>query len=606
MRKNIFSILTFLPMVLLLVGCSEMDSVFNRSSKEVKMSAIMPGSDNTTRVGLSESSGTLNLITSWQEGDELLIYLLQDDEKFDVGKVPVTDISSDGKQANFEFTLPKGMDPSKSFHVYAFCSANGDMDKAYGNWDVFYSTDLIRTELSKFKAPLYGEAEMNIKSSGTIKFRHFNTYEVLHVKNATNADISFCHFGFETELQWYAARAGINFESDGDKVTLPSVWDSDCESETIIIPAGSTASIISCYLPSGFKMKDAYLQASINGSMVKSSNKKSSNVTIERGHAYHLYATWDGSELTFDNGDITTEKIIEVSPLEINFGTLAVDEGWAETFVVTNIGTEALTFRVEYTYGDFSIEESGRNFTLDIGEHMPFTVVFKPSEEDRPYQQSVAITSDAINGTQYLMLYGQSEKKRITQVIPDEIRDEMEPYIHIYDGANPPNIEGDYLMSPCLLSYDSRDGIPVGYQFNDVYLRFLNQDMVNNTLDFEEMETSSSSTGTGCFISGEGDRFSVFFNTEGIHEDTYTTHFKEALVISGIKTDYGIEDLEYAFVMVEKDYDPKPYMMAVGDFRVVIDGDGIAYNTPWSWARSRNGSDKKNINLPSIRVITRK
>ena len=96
------------------------------------------------------------------------------------------------------------------------------------------------------------------------------------------------------------------------------------------------------------------------------------------------------------------------------------------------------------------------------------------------------------------------------------------------------------------------------------------------------------------------------FNTEGIHEDTYTTHFKEALVISGIKTDYGIEDLEYAFVMVEKDYDPKPYMMAVGDFRVVIDGDGIAYNTPWSWARSRNGSDKKNINLPSIRVITRK
>lgn len=608
MTKRIFSILTFLPMMLLLVGCSEMESIHINPSQEVKMTAFLPGTENTTRVDLSQPSNTLDLMTRWQNGDELLVYLLQDNEKYDVGKVSVTNISSDGKQASFSFTLPSGVSPGKNFYVYAFYNTNGNADKAYGSWDIFSHTDLIRTELSKFKAPLFGEAELNNKSSGTIKFRHFNTYEVLHLKNATNADISFCHFGFKTELPWYAVRAGINFEGSGDKVTLPSEWDADCESETISIPASNTVDIISCYLPSGYKMRDAYLQARINGTMVTSSNKKTSDVTIERAHAYHMYATWDGTNLTFDNGDA---GILTVEPNPIEFGSVEAGTTATGVFTVSNTGNANISFEIQSMHTTiFDIPESGKSFTLKPDESLPFTITFSPEAEtkDKPYSEMMTITTNASNGTQYITITGKSESReevRLDQVIPEEIRNKMEEHIPIYDGANPPNIEGGYVISPCIMTFDSKGGYEYGHQFADSYIRFHNQDMVNNTLDYQEQQSSSQSIGTGCFISGEGDKFSIYFNTEGVtNYSEYDITFKTALIISGIKTDEGIQDLYYAFVMVDKSDDPKPYIMAVGDYRVIKDGDGISY--PYSWASVKKRVSAKDWHLPGIMEVKRK
>lgn len=170
--------------------------------------------------------------------------------------------------------------------------------------------------------------------------------------------------------------------------------------------------------------------------------------------------------------------------------------------------------------------------------------------------------------------------KRINRVIPEEIIDQMDDYIPIYEGNNPPNVEGQYLLSPSELVYDSTHGFNIGYIFDDLYFQFLNQDMDNNTLDYVEEQGNSSQVGTGAFISGEGDRFSVFFNTDGnaVYDD-YSFWYKTALVISGIKTAEGIKELDYAFVMVDKGDDPKPYFIPSGSFRVFKDGDGLSTNT---------------------------
>jgi hypothetical protein len=181
---------------------------------------------------------------------------------------------------------------------------------------------------------------------------------------------------------------------------------------------------------------------------------------------------------------------------------------------------------------------------------------------------------------------GDFTTKRINQVIPPDILDQMDDYIPIYDGVNPPNVEGQYLLSPAELTLDTTNNFEIGHVFSDVYFQFRNQDMVNNTLDYAEKQESSSQTGTGAFISGEGDKFSVFFNTVGTSVyDGYTIPYKTALVISGIITSKGIEDLTYAFVMVEKQDAPKPYLMDVGGFRVIKDSDGLctrsnAFNSP--------------------------
>ena len=187
--------------------------------------------------------------------------------------------------------------------------------------------------------------------------------------------------------------------------------------------------------------------------------------------------------------------------------------------------------------------------------------------------------------------------ERIDQVVPSDIREQMEPYIDIYDGNNPPNIEGEFVVSPMELVH-STQGFSPGDIFADLYIKFYNQNIHNNTLDYKEKQSSSEATGTGAFISGEGSNFSVFFNTEGVsHFSDYDIIDKTALIISGTKVEGGISNLQYAFVMVEKSDDPSHHVIDVGVFRVFHDQDGFSPVSNWYSAKRRVGG--YNPTLPS-------
>lgn len=169
----------------------------------------------------------------------------------------------------------------------------------------------------------------------------------------------------------------------------------------------------------------------------------------------------------------------------------------------------------------------------------------------------------------------------------------MEPYITIYDGNNPPNIEGIYVIDPMEVVYDMTGNYQPGEkQFAMVYFEISNQNTTTNTLDYREQEVingvvGSESKGEGAFISGEGNNFSVYFNTTGVtHLDAYDVTSTHALVISGTKTNDGIRDLRYSFVMVDKGDDPEGMIINKGDFRVFKDGDNWAEKTHWSFTRS--------------------
>ena len=183
---------------------------------------------------------------------------------------------------------------------------------------------------------------------------------------------------------------------------------------------------------------------------------------------------------------------------------------------------------------------------------------------------------------------------RFDDVVPPEIRDELEDYITIYNGVNPPNVEGVYFMDPFDLVY-SEDGYDAG-NWSSYYIKFSNQNMTYNTIDFAEVSTSGrdESTGKGAFISGSGNNFTAYFNTEGTSNDIYT---KTALVISGTKTSSGIKNLYYAFIMVEKGYDPDGILMEEGYFRVFKDEDGLSVNSTWP---SRTRSDVKGVSIYSV------
>ena len=170
---------------------------------------------------------------------------------------------------------------------------------------------------------------------------------------------------------------------------------------------------------------------------------------------------------------------------------------------------------------------------------------------------------------------------KIDDVLPEDLQELIEPYITIYKGNNPPNIEGTVYVDPFLCVYcqdQGHGGFYPGDQVTSSYIRFYNQDMVYNTLDIDEKEGSSTSTGTGAFISGTGNNFSAFFNTTGVSSGIST---KTALVISGTKVANGIANLRYAFVMVEKGSDPDHILMDEGVFRVFEDGDKLSMYTSW-------------------------
>ena len=232
-----------------------------------------------------------------------------------------------------------------------------------------------------------------------------------------------------------------------------------------------------------------------------------------------------------------------------------------------------------------SINESRLLDPMRVGDdscrYDDYQVVFSNKVEDLEPDKQYYYWSYLYDGHDYVFSDMESfTTRRINRFIPDDIIDQMDDYIPIYEGNNPPNVEGQYLLSPSELVYDSTHGFSIGHIFDDLYFQFLNQDMENNTLDYVEEQGNSSQVGTGAFISGEGDRFSVFFNTDGnaVYDD-YSFWYKTALVISGIKTADGIKDLDYAFVLVDKGDDPKPYYIPSGSFRVFKDGDGLSTNT---------------------------
>ena len=158
---------------------------------------------------------------------------------------------------------------------------------------------------------------------------------------------------------------------------------------------------------------------------------------------------------------------------------------------------------------------------------------------------------------------------------------EIDPHMPLYDGDNPPFVEGAFRVKPFVTVYcedEGRGGFTPGTVVAPIVIRFSNQDRVNNTVDFDRYGGNTFEHGTGAFIRGEGDNFTVFFNTEG---GDGTVRFKKALVISGTMVPEGIKDLYYSFIMVEKENDTQHRYMDAGVFRIFYDSDHISEYCTW-------------------------
>ena len=180
--------------------------------------------------------------------------------------------------------------------------------------------------------------------------------------------------------------------------------------------------------------------------------------------------------------------------------------------------------------------------------------------------------------------YEEKFDERMTQEIPQEYLSKMSAYMPIYSGNTPPNIEGVYNMSPCVMVYDSNGSFEPGHKFNSVVTELTNQNMSQNTLTYRDEEiksdgtVSSSSNKAEAKIVGNGDNFTMFVVITS--NSTNGSWTKIASLLSGIKTSSGIKDFYEGFVMLDK-YDPDNNKMKIGQFRIINDQDGMSEPTTW-------------------------
>ena len=312
-----------------------------------------------------------------------------------------------------------------------------------------------------------------------------------------------------------------------------------------------------------------------NGNMVPINGNGDSNVsyikTTYQYDNYVVFVLYNGQEIycpiykgmyiTLSNTTVSLEN----HPVTVSYSIYGGD-GYTFVETVDKGNVKSTVNATSSYYGTITITQTG-----EIDEDTKVLVFL--CNRDQTITNVIKVTGGS-----------GEEDNRIDDVVPDDIQDKIDKYIPIYRGINPPNVEGAYRIDPMKAVYcedEGNGGYTPGTVVKSEDIRLYGQNKINNTINFEEYTVNGSghALGEGAFISGYDNYFTIFFNTIG---ESHNISTKTALVISGEKTSNGIKNLKYAFIMVDKGYDPEGVLMKKGVFRVFDDGDNISYPITWN------------------------
>lgn len=146
----------------------------------------------------------------------------------------------------------------------------------------------------------------------------------------------------------------------------------------------------------------------------------------------------------------------------------------------------------------------------------------------------------------------------------------------INTGNTPPNLQGSYFISPYKLSASTVNGDYVGKLFTNYIAHFTNQDNESLTIDFKGEQGDNEDNGYGSFISGEGNKFSIFLKVTTKQEGVdYVV--ESASSISGVINDEGdIENFQKALIMLNDNGDPDNLYIENNTGRLLYDSDFIS------------------------------
>ena len=293
MNKRVYKSVGILALILTLTGsCSGLEQDPFPEDDICTISASI-GQDGT-RVS-QEQWTDLSLISTWDVEDKFDTFVnKQEAEK----SIPIDRVSDNGKMCTFTVNLSESLYPGDCNLFCATVTANAQSV----NGTIFCNASIVRSPLGGYDAPVFARVKVTDRKDLSIQFGHYLVYEVLHVKNGSNQQIRFSHAGYDAEGgAWFYTKGAVAPE-DGSFVTdSKAAREPVAKSQAISVNPGETGVIISAYRANGKKISGATLLAEVNGATVRSINTLSSEVELQHGHAYHMYAVWDGESLRFTN-----------------------------------------------------------------------------------------------------------------------------------------------------------------------------------------------------------------------------------------------------------------------------------------------------------------
>jgi hypothetical protein len=164
----------------------------------------------------------------------------------------------------------------------------------------------------------------------------------------------------------------------------------------------------------------------------------------------------------------------------------------------------------------------------------------------------------------------------ITNLVPAALLTEMKSLgMPIHGGLAPPDLTGTFRASPLELKASNIEGDPYqpGHIFNDYVVTFFDQDNEDLTVKVNYENAPESGEGIGSFISGTGNKFSVFaeINASANGDDARLIQ-----VTSGTMTNTGIKDLYYSLFMLDNGDNSSGYWIDDGSGRISSDEDGFS------------------------------
>jgi hypothetical protein len=163
--------------------------------------------------------------------------------------------------------------------------------------------------------------------------------------------------------------------------------------------------------------------------------------------------------------------------------------------------------------------------------------------------------------------------QNIQKLVPRNVIDTLRTLgMNIIETGKPAQITGIYEINPMALFASSSSSDRQGSLFSAYRVRFSDQNEVDQSLKMDYKNGPESGSGIGGFIAGSGNKFSAFFETSAI---SATSTFKMAVVFTGDRTSNGIQNMQYAFYLKEKN-DPAGRIVKVGTTRAFKDTDGLA------------------------------